>query len=510
MRLLLAVMAVSTPMSCGLLMGGSEQAEERPGVALLALKREVGVGSTLGDSGGSTSSPELEVELDAATRMAWMREQASAEEMLGEIYRRTGRLDPDQLPETGSRPARLARAMCLLRLGTTAESANILAAILEQEPRYFPAWMALAGVRAAEQRLDASLRFYRKVLLLAPEMEACRRELAMTLLRSKKAEEVAEGRRILRELMKKGEQPAEAAMDLAEWLVRERRLREAEETLRSVMQRGSARVTRFLADVLRQEGRFADALALLDPLSSIPSRMQGALLYECLVNERSLGRFEAALKRHAVLAGEAFAGFRAAFGQERFQLLGEDLRHEQKAGKRLFYPPSELLILVRRGASPAQRHEAMDTLLGMLVRGASARLRRRVLDTIEEVMREDPDPTTRALAMLRLQGLQPDNPAPLGQALLDPDPRVRRKAAEALGSFSAERVGALLLAALLREKDSKAFRQMHETLLGISGRSEYLEEGAEEDPERRDEIREQWRLRFRRERGEEGKENGGA
>ncbi|MCC6671654.1 MAG: tetratricopeptide repeat protein [Planctomycetes bacterium] len=273
------------------------------------------------------------------------------------------------------------------------------------------------------------------------------------------------------------------------------------------------------ADRLALQGRFEEALAVLDRLGQQePGAEEVAVLrarvlldlgepgpaaraLDALVRQPSASarvlRLAAVAERRAGRPREAQALVRRILAdpglhpdlRNEVQRIDEDLRSEVRTGRRVSVDSRELLARVRGAALPADRVEALRTL---------AEREAAELQEALELALDDGTPVVRLTGLRLWQEHSEDKVAALRAGLEDPDATVRTGAAGLARHASAAAAVPLLLAALEREQDPAAFHAGHEALVGALGPKVELPFGAERDAAQRARALAAWRRIWQR------------
>jgi len=292
---------------------------------------------------------------------------------------------------------------------------------------------------------------------------------------------------LLREELAAGPGFREADLALAAFYRSREDHAEAEAILRSALSRdpNSLELELMQARVCAETNRWQDAAEILRRLA--PAHPESASLKMALVAaERALGNFDAASSLlDQVLQGPITDPLINA-SLEAIQILAEDLAEERRQGRRLSRTANELFAELRAGAKPAVRREAFKALASR----AGTRLRA-VL-----IAYQQRDPLLRVMAVRAWPVDQEDPEELIGNVRLmfsDPDPRVRAAVSGLASRLDRDRAVELLLAEMANEQDGYAFRSMHADLGMILGAGPRLSPGAEDDPEARARMVENWR-----------------
>jgi len=162
----------------------------------------------------------------------------------------------------------------LAQSGSAGAARDLLQSALELNPTFLPAMLSLGfSFEQASEYLEAS-RVYRDLVDAHPDFEEGRLRLAVNLIRTGR-EDV--GEEILRQLLQTRAPAwieAVAAQELVRSLTRRGRLDEAEQTVRSALERlpDDQRLWLLLAALLEQSGRYSEAVGILRDL---PTSIRG-------------------------------------------------------------------------------------------------------------------------------------------------------------------------------------------------------------------------------------------
>jgi len=494
----LAVVLFAATSACGLLVTTPTERADKNAVSFAELKRSVMPDVKTGNATAGAKKPKVDPSkvLADADLDKMCADWSRAEQILANVVA-TGPLTPARLPDGIDPAQRLARAFGLLRLGKHDDCLNLLGGILGQDEHYFPALMVRAQIQAREHRLAAAERDCREVIALAPSFDLARQQLAGVLLATRDPKKVDEGIRTLEKVIQTAKNPSSAALSLAEWYFHNEAYEAVAGVLRPLLEsgRGDVDVALALSKALSFEGKFADAVAIVTPVSNQPGVGQAQALYERLKLERTLGKFDDALLSYRELERKFPEFVSRGIGETGWKQLGSQLLIEREKGQRQYYTFEEALILVRNGDTVDLR-QRMLTELETALRVSGQRMSKSDLTLIGRrlagVLAKDSEPSLRLTALMTLLKHFPGDMSPLSLALQDPDQRVRQRSIELAMAIPTRVVGPVLLTALEREKDPAVFRQLHEALMAKTRCGEPIPPGDENDAAKRAAVVKAW------------------
>ncbi len=490
---------------CGLVFHAGK-AHRRPGVALRSFQAAVGAQS-------SAATPASERDLGATpyplTSLTPAEIRAFRAEADGAVQgvrsAMAGGANPDLLPTGRSRSDRFARAWGLAHLFRRPERAEeLLVAILEESPRWFPAVDELANVKLA---LLSQPGARREATLLCREVAraigdtAQRIRLARVLESSGRPEDEAEGYAILQALAQSSsdDDVAAGARELAAWYLARYRAPEAEAVVRRALGRrpGDGRLILALAQAIRFQGHMQDAFDVLRPLAENGTgTLQARALLQQVWALRGLRKFDGALALLERLLGSG-AGPEASLApfvthnRAMLEQLRGYLREEKTRGARVAYSVDELRYLLRESTDASQRQHA----LGVLVRNAQSMPS--LTRDLVFAAKHDPDASVRLDAIIGMTSLNRTDPQPIRIGLADPDPRNRTVAADRALNLPRAVAVPLLIEALDREQDPNAFLSIHARLAKITGEVFFLGRDRVATGEQRAGVCAEWRRRLK-------------
>lgn len=281
--------------------------------------------------------------------------------------------------------------------------------------------------------------------------------------------------RSLREQLATGADPVPAALQLADWLAAQERLREA----LAVVDAGLARrpstpdLRQARIELLRDLGRRHVAVAELRELL----RQQGAAMPQQLLDLAELEWLEG----HRDAAAAALRQLRQDHpGCELLLTRSDEIaafdREVQLEAHPVQVRARDLLGNLRGAPEPAERLLSLQQLLGC---GGEVAVRAVAAAVV------DADPAVRALGVRAAHLDLPALLALVRQALQDDAPAVRAAAASRAAELPTDRAVPLLLGSLGAEHDAFAFLVMHQTLLRLMPDGPKLAQGgADSEPDR--------------------------
>ena len=293
----------------------------------------------------------------------------------------------------------------------------------------------------------------------------------------------------LDQLLDGGLSKAEALTALAVTRIEQWCCQEAETLLRQIAKGADGELHAWrsflLGRALRRQGRFAEALVILAPLSKRAWKHQVAATYHTIHVLRELGRFDDALIQFERLKSPEFAEDVKELGSRFIQLLTDVLAAEKKAGRRLPHFGEELEIVLRTSKDVELRRRSVSSL---------RRWKKPPMRLLQYALLRDEELSIRALAMNLMLVVDPEPWNTLVLGLGDREPLLRRKAASLFENGIPKDIALpRLFAALEGENDPGTFRQIHESLQAVAGRIHIFAAGAEEKPEERKRICGDWR-----------------
>ena len=477
--------------------GAGEPAAMLPRPAAAAEVRTRGAGAT---PSAAPSAGELAHAAEADTSLAAMPLDVVEAKLVADIramHEGGGRNALEAVVPGSDAYSRLLFCYCRLLLQRPADARAELERLTAAAPQCAAALLALGKLDLDDGRYDDAVthlgaaRTLERARDLEPHAELATL-LGAALLRTAASEQ---GEHLLREEVARGPRPALAALRLADWLEEAERLSDAQGVVDAALRREPDHPELRLArvDLLLDLGQATAALAALRALAAdAPHPLLRLKLVQVL---RQVGEVAAAteLLGELVVAAEAAdtagqPGAAAHLAQLRG--LGRILDQERAAGRRLAYGDRELLALVRTASSVADRIAALRELAARPDDGDLRRALRLAL--------HDEDATLR-IAGLRTyyDKAQVPHDAVRG-GLADTDARVRGAAARLARRLPPATAVELLLPRLEHESEPYAFRQMHETLVQVSGNSVLLPIDGEQDAQTRRRVVADWRRHWQR------------
>lgn len=487
---------------CGLVTGSAKTHAARPGTALEAFARRIGVDVALTEQRDRVSGPDVFAGVDDAKLAEYLEELGQASQLLAQSYAdRPPELD--LLPSATSRVSTLARAKGLTDDLARHEDARVLLEeILAEEPAHVGAHQMLGFVLRRSGEDAKAIQKFRELHARFPQVPDWTFSLAYCLLEpssrtgaAEAAVDEREGERLLASLVE-GPIGVEACRMLERHLLDRYQPERLETVLKKALRvrERHPELELMLGKALRYEGRNEDALGILLPVAELGARDRARGIVDdarlqavwCF---RSLGRFEDALRMLEPLTKDATFIDSAVVSS-----LKKALVEEQALGQRVSFSPTELRYRLRRSEDKGARANALAILTEHAQQVPSIEV------DLFHVLRRDVDPGLRLEALRCLLGLGAELEKVIAIALQDPDPENRGIAAGQARRLTPDRAIEVLFAAVERESEPSVFRSMHETLTRASQSAFLLESGAETTAEGRARVVDEWARRLGRTR----------
>lgn len=379
----------------------------------------------------------------------------------------------------------LVFALARERLGDRVAAHAQVRAVLAEWPDQAPALLCLARLELARGDAAAAAEAIDRAQASLHGSGRIHRDLALlTGVCALYGNDPERGERLLREELGTGQRPADAALNLANYLGRAERLPEALAALEAAAEREPDRVDVGLARarVLNDLGRVADSIAVLDDLAE--RQPHPRVLLAAAHAQRTQGHREAA-RRYVRQILEKYSddpwvvARRSALDEYDAELGQED--NARFTGR-------ELLSLVRSSPNAVLRVRALRTLAEEEADELAAALRLGLADP-EHVVR---------LAALRLGWpVAADKRAWVRGGLDDSAAAVRGAAADMAALLPEPQAIPLLLSFLDQEDDGYVFEKMHDALRKLFKSDDVVPPGRTVEKRDRDEMRIYWRKRWR-------------